>query len=74
MHFLIYCSRYKYERYQMYDKIENIFPNFRTIPDSRSKFIFLMSQENINITKILALNIHRWNEISDIRMAEDCKH
>ena len=35
IHFLIDCNRYKYKRYQMYDKIENISPNFRTIPDSR---------------------------------------
>ena len=45
----------------MYDKIEKIFPNFRTIPDSKSKSIFLTSQENTNITKILALHIHRYS-------------
>ena len=33
----------------MCDNIEKISPNFRTISDSKSKFIFLMSQENINI-------------------------
>ena len=59
IHFLIDCNRYKYERCQMYDKIEDIFPNFRSIPGSKSKFIFLMSQENIIITKILAFHIHR---------------
>ena len=37
----------------MYDKIENISPNFRTIPDSKRKFIFVMTQENINILKFL---------------------
>ena len=58
----------------MYDKIENILSNFRTIPDSKSKFIFLMSQENINITIILALRVHRWNQIRDIQMAEDCEN
>ena len=58
----------------MYDKIEKNFPNFRSIPDSKSKFIFLMSQENISITKIRALPVHRWNEIRDIQMAEDCKN
>ena len=54
----------------MYDKIENILSNFKTIPDSKSKFIFLMSQENINITIILALPVHKWNQIRDIQMAE----
>ena len=73
IHFLIECNRYKYERYEMYDKIGKFVPNFKTIPDSKSKFIFLMSQENVNITKILALNIHRWNQIREIQMAEECK-
>ena len=50
----------------MYDKIENNFPNFRTIPFSKSKFIFLMSQETINIIKLLPLHTHRWNEIRDM--------
>ena len=50
-----HAHRYKYERFQMYKKIENIFPNFRTIPKGKGKFIFLMSQQNVINTKILVL-------------------
>ena len=39
-------------RIQMYDKIEKKVPQFKTTPDDgKRKFIFLMSQENVNVTK-----------------------
>ena len=65
IHFLIDCERYKEERTEMYEKIEKFFPNFRRINDSKSKFIFLMSQENMDTTKILATYIHRWYQIRE---------
>ena len=71
IHFLIYCKRYKEERTEMYEKIEKFFPNFRRIIDSKSKFIFLMSQENIDTTKIIATYIHRWYQIREQQMPKN---
>ena len=51
-------------RYEIYGNIEKFVTNFKTIRDSKSKFIFLMSQENVNISKI--------NKIRKIQMADDC--
>ena len=68
IHFLIDCKRYKEERTEMYEKIEKFFPNFRRIIDSKSKFIFLMSQENMDTTKIIATYIHRWYQIREQQM------
>ena len=53
----------------MYDKIEKLFLNFRTIPDSKGKY--LMSQENVNIT-LLKFLPHTYIE-RDVQIAEDCK-
>ena len=65
IHFLIDCKKYENERELMFNNISTIFPIFQTIIDSRIKFIFLMSQENEYITKIIASNIHKWFEIRE---------
>ena len=54
IHFLINCSKYKVERTILFEKIARIYPNFNAIPDDKSKFIFLMTQENIDVTKMMA--------------------
>ena len=60
IHFLIDCDRYKYDRIEMFKEIINEFPNFGDIIDSKSKFIFLMSQENKSITILIASCIYNW--------------
>ena len=60
IHFLIDYSKYNNERKIMYNKIEAFLPNFSEIPDSKSKFILLMTQENLEVSKILATYIYKW--------------
>ena len=59
IHFLINCNKYKEERTVLFEKIVRIYPSFNTIPDDKSKFIFLMTQENIDVTKMMALFIKK---------------
>lgn len=66
VHFLIDCKKYTEERNDLFAKIASIYPNFNKIPDSLNKFIFLMSQENVYLTKILASTIFSWLKIRDI--------
>ena len=55
IHFLIDCNNYKFQRETAFQAIQNIFPNFnQIINSSKDKFIFLMSQENINVSRILS--------------------
>ena len=54
IHFLIDCNNYKFQRETAFQAIQNIFPNFNQIINSKDKFIFLMSQENINVSRILS--------------------
>ena len=65
IHFLIDCRRYKNERTDMFNRINNEFPKFNDIKDSKSKFTFLMSQENNNITILIASCIHNWFQIRE---------
>ena len=70
VHFLIDCIKLTAQRQEAFRKIYTITPNFDSIPESKQKFIFLLSQENISITKITAKCIHEWftilnNEIRD---------
>ena len=60
IHFLIDCDRYKYDRIDMFKKITSEFPNFKDIKDSNSKFTFLMSQEDKNITILIASCVYNW--------------
>ena len=43
----------------MYNKIEAFLPNFSEIPDSKSKFKLLLTQENLEVSKILATYIYK---------------
>ena len=54
IHFLIDCDKHAYQRESAFQAIQNIVPNFKEITNSKDKFIFLMSQENIKVSRILA--------------------
>ena len=61
VHFRIECIKFTAQRQEAFRKINTITPNFDSIPESKQKFIFLLSsQENISITKITAKCIHEW--------------
>ena len=60
IHFLIDCDRYKLERIEIFNSISNEFPGFKDIIDSKAKFILLTSQENEEITKLIASCICDW--------------
>ena len=47
IHFLIDCTKFIAQRQEAFRKIINITPNFENIPNSRQRFTFLLSQENI---------------------------
>ena len=65
IHFLIDCTKFTAQKREAFRKINNITPNFETIPDSRRTFTFLLSQENITIIKITAKYIDEWFTILD---------
>ena len=53
------------------DKFSESYPQFRAL-DDKNKFIFMLSQENDELTKILANNLHTWMmQRLDFRNAED---
>ena len=54
IHFLVDCNVFRAQRQEAYGEIIKITPNFRNITDSKQKFTFLLSQENITIIKITA--------------------
>ena len=41
-HFLIECEKYKCDRIEIFKVITDEVPNFAELPDSKSKFIYLM--------------------------------
>ena len=59
VHFLIDCEKYKKERETAFQAINQFFPTFDSIAQSRDKFVFLMSQENMEVTIIIANFIHK---------------
>ena len=61
-HFLIDCDNYNYDRIEEFKKITSQFPNFAEITDSKNKFIFLMSQQNKEVTILIASCIYNWSE------------
>ena len=68
-HFLIQCS--EYDRTILMDKFSESYPQFRAL-DDKNKFIFMLSQENDELTKILANNLRTWMmQRLDFRNAED---
>ena len=59
VHFLIDCGKYKKEREAAFQAINQIFPAFDSIAQSKDKFVFLMSQENMEVTLIITTFIHK---------------
>ena len=45
--------------------IINEVPCFEDMPDSKTKFIYLMSQENKKLTNLIAQCIHDWFKIRE---------
>ena len=64
-HFLIKCDLYKNDRKEMFRLIIQEYPSFAEINDSKTKFIFLMSQENRKVTNAIAFYIHKWFSIRE---------
>ena len=58
-HFLIDCKLFDNDRREMFRSIVHEFPRFAEINDSKTKFIFLMSQENKKVTNTIAFYIHK---------------
>ena len=68
-HFLIQCP--EYNRTILMDKFSETYPQFRAL-DNENKFIFMLSQENEELTKLLANYLHTWMmQRLDFRNAED---
>jgi hypothetical protein len=65
IHFLIDCDKYKYERLEKFKTITEEVPNFELMPDSKAKFIFLMTQENEKILNLIASCTHDWFKIGN---------
>ena len=53
IHFLTVCLKFNNQRKILYQIVNNAVPNFENI-DSLAKFIFLLSQEDVVITRALA--------------------
>ena len=49
----------------MFRLIIQEYPSFAEINDSKTKFIFLMSQENRKVTNAIAFYIHKWFSIRE---------
>ena len=64
-HFLIDCDKYKDDRMDKFKIITNEVPCFEDMPDSETKLIYLMSQENKKLTNLIAQCIHDWFKIRE---------
>ena len=53
IHFLTVGHKFNNQRTTLYQKINNVAPNFENI-DSLAKFVFLLTQEYMDITTALA--------------------
>ena len=60
-HFIVTCQLYGSRNSWLCD-LEGKYPAFHSLTDN-DKFIFLMSQEDPDITKSLAKNIEKWNSL-----------
>ena len=60
-HFLTECKLYA-SRHRLYHQVETLYPTF-TLLDSHQKFLYLMSQEDEDITTSLAKVIHDWQQL-----------
>ena len=59
MHFLIECPAHTTERNALFDCLSQKFPLFAKL-DAPSKFIFLLSQDDIELTITVIKHIHKW--------------
>ena len=57
LHFLTQCTAY--DRSDLFEKFSNSCPNFRLL-DDKNQFIYMMSQEDEALTKLLAEKVHAW--------------
>ncbi len=64
---LLYCKNYETERTQFLNKTNDLYPNFKNIPTSEQKYIYLMTNENKIFLEILGKFIF---EIFNKRMAD----
>ena len=62
IHFVIQCPSKTIERNLLFAEILKTTPRFNSL-DPASKFIFLMSQEDKSINKMLIEQIYRWNMV-----------
>ena len=62
-HFLTSCTMYN-NRNAMFQNITRLYPLFGEL-DNENKFIFLCSQENKEINKMLAANTHEWMKMRE---------
>ena len=53
VHFITTCTKFSTERRVLFQQIINVIPNFENL-DSSAKFIFVLSQEDKDITKMIA--------------------
>ena len=58
-HFLTQCSVYSNDRNILYEATNTDTPNFTNLDDN-AKYIFLMSQENLQLTQKIVPTIHKW--------------
>ena len=69
IYFLIECKMFEDQREILFDNICTKFPNFIRIIDNKAKFIFLLSQEDEHVTKMIASNIFAWNQIREEKLS-----
>ena len=60
MHFLIECPSHETERKIFFEFINNKYPQFDRL-DAPGKFVFLLSQDDIDLTIELIKHINRWS-------------
>ena len=63
-HFLLMCPLYP-RRENLIGNIEEICPEFKNLPTTESKFIYLLSQENEELLMVLAEHVHNWFKIRE---------
>ena len=60
INFLIVCDNYIYERFEKFKTIREEVPTFEQMTDSKTKFIFLTTQENEKKLNLIASCTHDW--------------
>ena len=60
MHFLIECPSHETERKNLFEFVNNKYPHFNRL-DAPGKFVFLLSQDDTELTIELIKHINRWS-------------